>query len=408
MLALLLGNAAFCRFLMGRFLALICDQILLFAVPLIIYRNTGSITQTGLVFFLEWLPRVVSLPLAGALADKIGGRVLFLISDFVRGTTCLLAIFLLLHYDQYSIYILGFLVMVNAFFQAQSLIAVETVVPRLFDQSRLTEVQSVLQTLMQLSMILGPILCGLLILVMEKYYLILVTSVVYLACALNTMTLSFGLDAKVKQAEQKVSFFEQLYKASSLIYRQSRLKRLTCESIAVNLLLGLMLGQASIIAISRFNVTDHTFSLLQLALGVASVLTLICSSQIFRRFDGITVFICSVWSIFIGSLIAAIATEFWMFTLGYALMISSLALFNVYMRAERVKLIPKDDLGKVIGIMVMFNQLPLPLAGVLIAAFSESVGPQNLLLLVILGNSLIYLSFYLLPKFKAARKVSTS
>ena len=120
------------------------------------------------------------------------------------------------------------------------------------------------------------------------------------------------------------------------------------------------------------------------------------------------VFLCSIWLVFGGCLIAAIASEFWVFTLGYSVMIAALAFFNVYMRAERVKLIPADDRGKVIGIMVMFNQLPLPIAGVLIAVFSESVGPQNLILMVIAINCLIYLLSYFLIRVRPRSEVHES
>ncbi|ABE56746.1 major facilitator superfamily MFS_1 [Shewanella denitrificans OS217] len=408
MFALLFENLNFSRFLIGRFLALTSDQLLLFAIPLIVYRNTGSITQSGLVFFLEWLPRVISLPIAGTLADRFGGRVLFLVSDLVRGISCLLAAFMLLNYNQYSFYILSLLAIVNAFFQAQSLIAVESLVPRLFEQSKLIQVQSMLQALMQLSMIFGPIVCGVLVLVMDKSFLLLVAAIVYLLCVCNTFSLGFEQPLKSTDSGKKVSIFEQLRLASNLIYRQPKLKRLTCESMTINLLLGVMLGLASIIAISKFNVTDQTFSLLQLALGAASVVALSFSSQVFSRFDGMKVFLCSIWLVFGGCLIAAIASEFWVFTLGYSVMIAALAFFNVYMRAERVKLIPADDRGKVIGIMVMFNQLPLPIAGVLIAVFSESVGPQNLILMVIAINCLIYLLSYFLIRVRPRSEVHES
>ncbi|MFC7484824.1 hypothetical protein ACFQX7_39005 [Luedemannella flava] len=72
------------RFVAGRGLAALADQFLLFAIPLLVYKTTGSVAASGLVFLIEWLPRVLFVPVAGVLADRIDGYKLYVGADSVR------------------------------------------------------------------------------------------------------------------------------------------------------------------------------------------------------------------------------------------------------------------------------------------------------------------------------------
>jgi hypothetical protein len=42
------------RFLGGRFISAIADQLLMFAIPLIVYQQTKSVLYSGLTFAAEW------------------------------------------------------------------------------------------------------------------------------------------------------------------------------------------------------------------------------------------------------------------------------------------------------------------------------------------------------------------
>jgi len=148
------------QFLLSRFCSALGDQFLLFAVPLIIYKNTQNISLVGLAFFIEWTPRVLSLPLAGTFSDRWGGKKVYLLADFIRMIACLFG-FLLMNLFPSKIFIITSSVMgICAFFYAQAFIALEATVPKLVDQSDLSKAQSILQGIDQTSSILGPALAA--------------------------------------------------------------------------------------------------------------------------------------------------------------------------------------------------------------------------------------------------------
>ena len=57
---------ALCFFL-SLFLSRLADQIILFVVPLVVFKTTDSAAWAGLAFFAESLPRFLSFPVCGAL-----------------------------------------------------------------------------------------------------------------------------------------------------------------------------------------------------------------------------------------------------------------------------------------------------------------------------------------------------
>src|SRR5262245_25941089 len=71
-------------FMVTRFCTLFADQLIMAAVPLLIYGQTGSIAWSGLAYAVEWLPRVVTMPFMGSLVDSLKPRRQFLTSDASR------------------------------------------------------------------------------------------------------------------------------------------------------------------------------------------------------------------------------------------------------------------------------------------------------------------------------------
>ena len=78
----------------GLLCALLAEQTVLFAVPLLVYQLSGSVRLSGVVFALEWLPALLAYPFAGLLADRFGGRLLFRQANNARATSLGLTVLL--------------------------------------------------------------------------------------------------------------------------------------------------------------------------------------------------------------------------------------------------------------------------------------------------------------------------
>ena len=80
---------------------------------------------------------------------------------------------------------------------------------------------------------------------------------------------------------------------------------------------------------------------------------------------------------------------------GFAIVLGFDGMFNIYIRTVRQKIIPAKDYGKTTGVIILFNNLTQPLAGVLVGltASVEQTGGLILVLCIVaaLGGLLLSL-----------------
>jgi MFS family permease len=88
------SSTAFSRFYAGQALSFLGDGLRTLAIPLLVFRLTGSATAIGLTWALELLPYAFVSVIAGSLGDRVDRRRLMLACDAVRFT--IMALFALL------------------------------------------------------------------------------------------------------------------------------------------------------------------------------------------------------------------------------------------------------------------------------------------------------------------------
>ncbi len=79
-------SSAFSRFYAGQALSYLGDGLRLLAIPLLVFRLTGSATAIGWTWGLELLPYAFVSLIAGSLADRVDRRRLMLTCDGLRFT----------------------------------------------------------------------------------------------------------------------------------------------------------------------------------------------------------------------------------------------------------------------------------------------------------------------------------
>jgi hypothetical protein len=64
-------------------------------------------------------------------------------------------------------------------------------------------------------------------------------------------------------------------------------------------------------------------------------------------------------------------------------------MFSVYIRTRRLQVIPTADLGKTTGLIVLFNNLTQPVAGLVVGLFAGQANTRGVILAMTLGMGLI-------------------
>jgi MFS family permease len=401
------NNSTIQRLFISRFMAALADQIMLFAVPVIIYSQTKSIALSGLAFFAEWLPRVISLPVAGSLSDRLGSRFVYLGADAVRAITCLL-VFAAIYFFQAGYFVaLTAYMAISAFFYAQSYISLESLIPRLVTTQDLPKAQSKLQALEQSAMILGPIIGAVVLAKLDAVYILLLVSFLYSIAFSGILLLNipntFSSARRTEKLMSKVS--NDIFKAWRIIKVRQSLIFLTLLSISINLIFGITLATAAAMTTGYFERTTMEFGLMQTTTGVFTIICLLAVPFFLKRTTAFHLGVFAYLAVVFCSLVINGTNYFWLYLTCYIAIHAIGGWFNIFIRTERILWIPKPHLGKTIGLIVFFNQLTLPIAGLLVSLTNSEAQAKTLFgVLALFALLVIAFTFH---KLKSSSRILT-
>lgn len=366
---------------------------MLFAVPVIVYSQTKSVALSGIAFFIEWLPRVISLPVAGSFSDRLGPRLVYLGADAIRALSCVAAFSAIFLFNADYFVALTIFMAISAFFYAQSYISLESLVPRLVPAPDLPRAQSRLQALEQGAMIFGPTLGAIMLAMFEPLYVLLLAGSLYVVAFGGVLRLNFpDTGAAGKKTGRLIGQIGgDMMKAWRIIRVRRNLILLTLLSISINLIFGVTLATAAAITTGYFERSTTEFGILQTITGVFTITCLLALPVFLKRTTSFHLGIFAYLIVVLCGLIVSTANHFWLYLLCYMAILGIGGWFNIFIRTERILWIPKRHLGKTIGLIVFLNQLTLPLSGLLVS-FTENEAQAKFLFGVLSLSALVVLA----------------
>ncbi len=366
-------------FFVSLFLSRLADQILLFIVPLIVFQTTQSVSWAGLAFFVESLPRFLAFPVCGALCDKYPAVRVLHISQVYRALACVIAVLLYGVFD--GVYWIVLLSALCGVLTTQGIMAREVLMPHVFQQYSYAKTLSYSQIADQSGLVLGPLAAALILEVWPWHWVVVGVAGLFVLADLAMRVWQRTCTVNLEVFEQHRDIWLQpLRVAFGHIRNLAGLKRLIALTVGVNLIIGVTLATAAALVIGQFSAGKDAYALLQAAGALVTIVILFYLSRAtlpLKLLGGV-----SYGLIAVGALIMAISANLWVYALGFLLVIGFDKMYSVYMRSVRQKVIPVQDFGKTVGVITLLNNLPQPLAGLVIAVLAAPLGTQTVILLL--------------------------
>ena len=364
-------------FYASLFFSRLADQILLFLVPLVVFETTGSVAWSGIAFTLETLPRYLAFPVCGVLCDRVSPLKLLRISQLYRALVCIAGVIAF----QWAGGV-GWLIALSAVcgvLTTQGLMAREVMLPQIFRQHRFEKVLAHAQLADQLGTVLGPLLASLLLRWMSWPMVVGATAVFFLI-ADGAVTWWQRRDAVTLAPPEAAPghWVEPIRTALSQVLHLPGLKQVIALAAGVNLVIGVTLATSAAMVTGLLQRSAGDYAVLQTAGAIATVIILLFIARTVLSLR--TLGLVSYTVMLAGGLLTGLAPNFWIYTAGFLLVIGFDKMFNVYIRSLRQKLIPPKDLGKTTGVIVMFNNLSQPLAGMLVGVFAGVMEGRGVIL----------------------------
>lgn len=401
-----LGNGKLLSFCLARACSALGDKLLLFIVPVLVFTSTGSAAMSGLAFTVEWVPRLASMLVAGIVSDRFGGVIVYRIADFIRALGCVLVAYLATHTGLPMFGLISVLAALSSICYVQSLVAVEATLPTVFEGERLATAQSVLQAIEQGSLVVGSALAAYVASRTAPVHMLWGVGALFAGSAALAWLLPTGRAGAPREKAPETSVLHKLALGFSVLASEPTLRRLVGFSVMVNLTISLGMSAGAPVLIGVFHQPAARYAYVQTTVGILAVIVLAVLPLLVRALGTFRLGIFSYCAVAFGGLLMALAENVVTFVAGFALAESACSVYNVFIRTERVKWIPKEQLGRVISAMILCNQAVLPLSGLLLAVYPARLPLQFLFALATLV-SVLYLALNL-GRLRAAAQVPVS
>ena len=368
-------DATILGFVAARALAILGDQTVTFFVPIAVYGATQKVTSSGIAFLVQWLPRILSMPVSGAYVDRFRARRQLVVVDLAR--VAMLGLAAVTGSLPLLVVAGGAATLLNG----HSTIAVESILGRQVAQDRYPQTQARFQAAQQLVTVAGPALGGMLLGVLPVDAGLAVIAAIFLVAGVWTGLCFHALDRVVVETGGE-KLLRRLGTGFSTVFGSRPILSLIAVTLGVNLTASLVLASLPAIIIGDLGQSEPTVGLLAATATVVSFLAALLTAPIAKRRE-VDVFLWPVALLLVtGALCMILADDVVVMGIGYGCWSAGVTVFTIWMRTWRIRVIPAEQLGAALGVFSSMILASAPLAGVILATAGGSWDPRTILAVV--------------------------
>lgn len=380
----------FWRFLFGQTISNVGSSFTIFVLPLLVYKLTGSALNLSLIYAAEYVPYLLFGLVIGAWVDKVDRKRLMIVSDVTQSlvifTVPLLAALGLL--SVWWIYAVGF---VSSTLWICFNTAEFAAMPNLVDEENLVTANGRLQASYSAASVIGPLLAGLLTVLIPIHAVLLFDALSFLLSALVLSSIGTSFNASDAGSEPegiRGNVGEGLrYVLGHPILRS------TCLMMAlVNCVGFTAYAQLVLFAKERLNASDAEVGLLYAAGGVGMIAFALLAGPLRRRLPFNKV---ALGTLMVGGiLIVLLATTrlYWIAVPLWASIWGLVILFDINSNSLWQEIVPNRLLGRVQSTVSVLSWSAIPLGILIGGALIERT--QNVALVYSAVGIVIFLTAF--------------
>lgn len=382
-------------FLAIRSLGLLADQIALLAIPVAIYMITEDVAWSGMAVMVQWLPRIIGLPFLGGWIDRWKLRSQYVAIDAVRAAGA----FVLIWIEQPILLMsmAGLLSLLNGY----AFLVLEYSVATQLDKAQLARNQSWLQVIENTTRVAGPAAGGLL-LAWGSIEGVMAMCTLLFALAAGMTLVRFP----EQEARAKPDSVSGVIESFRWIWASKPLTRLTVLTMGTNFIEGAVYALLPGLILTQYGQGPDMVGYLN---GGSALCVIVFMALITRWVSHWDLVWVGHLSLVMSSLLVVwmgLSPSFVAFCLLYTGFIVMRSLFVLYLRTERVKYIPTENLGQVLGAMVAIILCTIPISGGVVGVLANWLSMNQVLLLSVAGSMTIYvLAWWLTREYHTVKNV---
>jgi MFS family permease len=354
-------SADFAKFWLGQTVSNLGSSVTLFALPLLVFKLTGSPLNLGVTMATSFVPYLLFGLVIGAWVDRLDRKRLMIATDVARAL--LIAVIPVLA-DAGALSV-GWIYAV-AFLQSTLTIAFDAAefaaIPSLVsNKDDLVTANGRIQASYSAAQVAGPLLAGLLIAVVTVQQVFWVDAMSFLlsAASLALVRRRFNVERDAEAEPRRI--FRDVAAGLRYVLGHPVLRSISAMMAIINLISSTVFAELVLFAKERLAATDTEVGLLYSAGSIGVVVLSLAAGRLRRRLPFSKVALGAL--IMDGALILALsmtrwywlALPFWALSSGFGI------LFNINTGSLRQQIVPNELLGRVISIAGVLAWSAIPL-----------------------------------------------
>ncbi|HDR8184070.1 TPA: MFS transporter [Bacillus thuringiensis] len=229
-----------CLYSIAKTVSIFGSSMYSFALGLYVLQITGSALNFAITLILGTIPMIVMNPFAGVIADKVNKKKLVVCMDLLSGCLLIAVYILSSHYglNLFIIYTTTFLMTVFTTFFG---IGLEAAKPNIVSKERLMSINSISKIIDSVSLILGPMLGGIVFSVFDIKTFIIINGISFILSGIALLFIHFKLfecNINEENSKRRVNFIKDIKEGFSYLLEKESLKNTFHILISFNFFLG--------------------------------------------------------------------------------------------------------------------------------------------------------------------------
>jgi MFS family permease len=379
-------NTDFWKYWTGQTVSNLGSSITLFALPLLVYKLTGSAFNLGITTAAEFIPYLLFGLILGAWTDRVNRKRMMIGTDVARALIIasipLLYAFGLL--TVWWIYIVGFVhATLTICFEAGQFAAI----PSLVNKDDLVTANGRIQASYSGASVAGPLLAGVLVTLVPLAALMLADALSFLVSSFSLALIRISFNTGEKR--ERTSIRSDVFEGLRYVLRHPVLRNISLMMALVNFVGVTTNAQLIFFAKTRLQATDFQASLLYSAGSLGVVILALVAGPLRKHWSFSTVALGALMMEGILTVIFSLMRMYWAAVVLWTLIGGLGILFNINTSSLRQTIVPNHLLGRVVSIASVLAWSAIPL-GSLLGGYAIS-RTQNVALVYGVIGALIFL-----------------
>ncbi|MGE6500615.1 MFS transporter [Bacillus wiedmannii] len=277
-----------CLYSIAKTVSIFGTAMYSFALGLYVLQITGSALNFAITLILGTIPMIVLNPFAGVIADKVDKKKLVICMDLLSGYL-LIAVYILSSYYGLNLFIIYTTTFLMTVFTTFFGIGLEAAKPNIVSKEKLMSINSISKIIDSVSLILGPMLGGIVFSVFNIKTFIIINGISFILSGIALLFIHFRLfEYNINEGNSKrgVNFIKDIKEGFSYLLEKESLKNTFHILISFNFFLGFAVTVPFPYIINTvLNLGSKQFGIIQGTFPVGMIIGAIVVKKITDRFS---------------------------------------------------------------------------------------------------------------------------